>query len=178
MYAGKTTALIARLAEARERGEQCVTAFRHTADSRYNSAGLATHDGGSWPAISVPDASAIVDVRAKVVGIDEAQFFGHELIPVAHRLVEIGAVVVIAGLDIDAWNRPFPPIPELTAAARRVMRLRARCAVCGELADFTQRVAPLSPRDVEVGRARLVGGSEKWEPRCAGHFVPLGDEDD
>src|SRR5262249_61689411 len=69
-----------------------------------------------------------LDWRTEVVGIDEANFMGPDLIEIAGRLADSGKQVIIAGLDTDYMGRPFPPIPELLAGAESVTKkLGALC---------------------------------------------------
>lgn len=177
MYAGKTALLIERLS-AWERLGARVAAFKHTIDTRYQFAQIVSHDKLQWPAVRVSRAEEIAEhaVGQDVIGVDEAHFFGPELIDVILHL-STSARVIVAGLDLDAWKRPFPPIPEIAEIATSVSRLRAKCAICGSAAEFTQRLRSLDERDLRVGRTQLVGGSEIWAPRCELHFEPLRDDD-
>ncbi|NLX12834.1 MAG: thymidine kinase, partial [Phycisphaerales bacterium] len=54
---------------------------------------------------------------------------------------------------------PFGQVPVLAGLADEVIRVRAVCACCGEVADRTQRTAPIEEWD-------MVGGAESYEPRC------------
>ena len=53
-----------------------------------------------------------------MVGVDEANFMGADLIDVAGQLADSGKQVIMAGLDTDYMGRPFSPIPELLALRR------------------------------------------------------------
>ncbi len=106
-----------------------------------------------------------------LVGIDEAHFFGLELVPVVEELARRGHVVVVAGLDVTFAGLPFEPLPTLMALAERVDKLTAICTVCGEEAVFHQRIAPGSAGATEL-ISEHVGGSEKYEARCRRDFSP------
>lgn len=167
MFAGKTAALIERLAEAQRAGRR-VCAFKHAIDVRYQAARLATHDGHTFPAQVASTAADILAQRgdADVMGVDEAQFFGRPLVGACRTLVASGVDVLVVGIDHDAWGRPFPPLPELTRLADEVRVLSAPCRVCGRPARFSERLVPVTD-------PLMVGGPEAYEPRCAACFHPL-----
>ena len=167
MFAGKTARLIERLKAARAAGRR-VAAFKHPLDTRYDPTHLITHDGGSFDALAVARANDVLAHAgdADVVGIDEAQFFGRELVAVCQKLRADGKTVIVAGIDHDTWGQPFPPLPQLKALADEVEQRHAPCTVCGQPATFHQRVAP-------VIDGQLVGGPGEYEPRCPAHFTPL-----
>jgi len=107
---------------------------------------------------------------AEIVAIDEAQFFGPELVPVVGRLADGGQVVIVAGLDVTFDGEPFEPLPALMALAERVDKLTAICAVCGEDAVFHVRVD--APRAVSSELvADNVGGTDKYQARCRRHMT-------
>ena len=167
MFAGKTSHLIARLAEEEAVGRR-VAAFKHQLDKRYDPACLVTHNGRSFMAAAMGEPEAIparID-EAEVVGIDEAHFFGRPLIGVCRQLADAGRHVILAGLDRDAWGQAIPPLPQLKPIADAVTVLHAPCKVCGRPARFSQRLTP-------VVDGQMVGGPEEYEPRCEVCFTPL-----
>jgi thymidine kinase len=167
MFSGKTGRLI-ELLEAERAGERRVVACKHQLDARYDATRLATHDGRSFPAVAAADAGQVLARAgdADVVGIDEAQFFGRPLVAVCQTLIGAGKTVIVVGIDHDTWGQPFPPLPELKTLADEVEQRYARCTVCGQPAEFHQRMVPV------IG-GNLVGGPGEFEPRCAEHFTPL-----
>ncbi|MFQ5805842.1 MAG: thymidine kinase [Phycisphaerae bacterium] len=167
MFAGKTARLIERLRAARAAGQRTL-AFKHALDSRYAPTELATHDGRYFPAQTVAELGLLETcaAAAEVIGIDEGQFFGRGLVAVCERLCERRRRVIIAGIDHNAWGRPFPPFPQLKEIADSVELMHAPCGVCGEPARYSQRVVPV------VG-GQMVGGPGEYEPRCPNCFVPL-----
>jgi thymidine kinase len=62
-----------------------------------------------------------------VVGVDEANFMGPELVDIAQRLADSGKQVIIGGLDTDYMGRPFAPIPDLLAHAESITKTLAIC---------------------------------------------------
>jgi thymidine kinase len=167
MFSGKTARLIALLRAAEAAGQR-VIAFTHALDTRYAGAALATHDGLRFPARV---AARVEAVRAgcgacDVIGVDEGQFFGAELAELCEELLRLERRVIVAGIDHDAWGRPFAPFPRLKELAAEVTHLTMPCARCGAPSPFTQRITPI------VGGS-MVGGPGEYEPRCRRCFVAL-----
>ena len=113
-------------------------------------------------------AKEILDLLAPdttVVGIDEAQFFDPEIIPIAQELADHGKRVIVAGLDTDFRGEPFGPMPTLMAKAEVVDKLHAICMVCGEAASRTQRLVNGKPANYD-DPVVIVGAAELYEARC------------
>jgi len=106
-----------------------------------------------------------VEGRTEVVGIDEAQFLGDELVPVATKLADLGKRVIVAGLDTDFLGRPFEPMPRLLAIAEEITKLLAICVRCGNPAVHTQRL-------VASDELIVVGAGGMYEARCRRCFEP------
>jgi thymidine kinase len=173
MFAGKTEELLRRVRRA-VIGGRAVGVFTHSLDTRQGSGVVASHAGLEHPSREVRSAAEIADQvpdGTDIVAIDEAHFFGFELVQVVQDLARRGLVVIVAGLAVTFAGRPFEPLPSLMAVAERVDKLTAICTVCGEEAVFHQRIAPGSAGDTDLV-AEHVGGSEKYEARCRRHFVP------
>lgn len=165
MFAGKTEELIRRLRRA-VLGRQRVQVFKPAIDQRYHTTRIMTHDGHGLDAMAVEDADVLDGALlpgTQVVGIDEAQFFGRRLVPVVERAVETGRRVIVVGLDLDAFEQPFEPIPHLLALADEVTKLTAVCTVCGAPASRSYRLAPSQERLV-------VGAKDHYEARCLGCY--------
>ncbi|HEX6009192.1 MAG TPA: thymidine kinase, partial [Actinomycetota bacterium] len=116
MFAGKTEELLRRVRRAVIAGRR-VKVFTHELDSR-GKGRIASHAGLDFPSRAVSSASAVAreaDAAVDLVAIDEAHFFGTELVPVAEDLARRGIVVVIAGLDVTFAGQPFEPLPSLMA---------------------------------------------------------------
>lgn len=166
MFSGKTEELIRRLKRARI-ARQSVALFKPAMDTRYAEDAVVSHDATAMPSEAVYAADQILLLvgDANVVGVDEAQFFGVELVNVVETLARDGRRVVIAGLDQDYLGQPFEPVPSLMAVAEHVTKLHAVCVRCGAPANHSQRI---------VGEAArvLVGEKEAYEPRCRRCFEP------
>src|SRR5713226_3038545 len=173
MFSGKTQELIRRLDQARYAGST-IQAFKPALDDRYAIEAVASHREVRFPAIAVPDVAALAaQVRddTRVIGIDEAQFFGPEIVSLAEELADRGRHVMVAGLDLDFLARPFGPMPLLAAYADRLTKLQASCQYpgCGSRqATRTQRLVdgePAAPDDPLI----VVAGASAYEARCRHH---------
>jgi thymidine kinase len=148
-----------------------VAVFNHALDTRHGHELLASHAGLALPAVPVSRADDIetqVADGTDVVAIDEAQFFGPDLLPVVDRLAGRGLVVIVAGLDVTYDGRPFEPLPSLMALAERVDKLTAICSVCGEEAVYHVRVGS-RPVGADALVAANVGGTDVYQARCRRH---------
>jgi thymidine kinase len=171
MFAGKTEELLRRVRRAAIAGRS-VAVFSHTLDTRAGADRLASHAGIGFPARSVATALDIersVDPGTDVVAIDEAHFFGPDLVISAGRLAGDGVTVIVAGLDVTFEGIPFEPLPALMALAERVDKLTAICAVCGEEAVFHARIAASEAPAGDLV-AEHVGALDKYQARCRRHF--------
>lgn len=167
MFSGKSEELIRRLRRATIARKR-VQVFKPSIDTRYSETEIVTHADARMRSESVNSAHDILaklDWRTEVVGIDEANFFGLELVEVANQLADSGKHVIIAGLDTDYLGRPFPPMPELLCLAESITKMLAICMRCGAPAKHTQRL-------VESEELILVGAAGCYEARCRRCFEP------
>ncbi len=166
MFSGKTEELIRRLNRARY-ARMTVRIFKPRIDNRYGTDSVVSHSQQELSAVTVDDPFDILAHvgSVEVVGIDEAQFLGPDLVQVAELLANQGKRVIIAGLDQDFLGRPFEPMPHLMAIAEYVTKNLAICMRCGNPADRSQR---LVKRDATV----VVGGTDAYEARCRRCFDP------
>jgi len=166
MFSGKTEELIRRLRRARI-ARQKTDVFKPALDARYSEDEIVSHNENTVATTPVDTASQILLMAsdADVIGVDEAQFFDHELVDVCQQLAGDGHRVVVTGLDTDYRADPFDPIPQLMAVAEHVTKLHAVCVACGAPANHSQRIVPGEDRV-------LVGADEAYEPRCRQCFEP------
>jgi thymidine kinase len=160
MFSGKTEELIRRLRRA-EIANQRIKIFKPAMDTRYSEEEIVSHNRNAIPSIPVKESREILLKvgDAAVVGIDEAQFFDHDIVPVARELANRGMRVVVAGLDMDYRGEPFGAMPMLMAMAEFVTKVHAICQQCGSLANFSYRLK-------KDDSAILLGEKEAYEPRC------------
>ena len=169
MFSGKSEELIRRLRRAII-ARQRVQVFKPALDDRYASAQVVSHSRWRLEAERVQAASDIIarlDPRTEVIGIDEAQFFGADLVRVCGHLADLGKRVIVAGLDMDFRGEPFGPMPQLLAVAEEVEKVHAICARCGAPASYTQRLTAAQEQVV-------VGAADIYEARCRRCFEPGG----
>ena len=165
MFSGKTEELIRRLKRA-VIARRRVQIFKPRIDMRYDAEAVVSHSAQKLRSIVVDSASQIADrvlPDTQVVGIDEVQFLGPDVVEVCQALANRGVRVIVAGLDLDFRGVPFDPMPTLLAVAESITKEAAICVVCGEPATRSQRTI--------AGEDRvLVGAIEAYEPRCRACF--------
>ncbi len=168
MFSGKSTELLRRLRLA-QIARKRTAAFKHASDVRYSEDQIATHAEQKGWAMAVSSAQELLESwharGAQVIGIDEAQFFGPELVPVVETLAARGKRVIVAGLNQDSYGRPFGPMPELLALADELFLVHAVCMVCGGDATKTFRKPGAALAQV------LVGADQEYEARCRGCWL-------
>jgi thymidine kinase len=169
MFSGKSEELIRRLRRA-EIAKQNVAVFKHAIDDRYNIENVTSHNGTKLPAHATDNGSHLLaKVQSEnytVVGIDEVQFYTHDIISTICTLVENGARVIIAGLDMDYRGVPFGPMPTLLAIADSVAKLKAICTECGADAHFSQLLENNKPTSTNSGPLIVAAASDKFTARC------------
>lgn len=161
MFSGKTEELIRRLKRARF-ANQRIAIFKPAVDIRYSEDEVVSHDSHSLSSTPVDKAEKILSLSPadiQVVGIDEAQFFGPEIVDVCQNLANRGVRVIVAGLDTDFLGKPFGAMPALMAVAEDVQKVHAICVKCGNLANHSHR---LSKSEDLV----LLGEKDVYEPLC------------
>ncbi len=161
MFSGKSEELIRRLRRA-QIARQPLQAFKPKIDDRYHAEQIVSHSAVSIDARPVADCAELARlVRAdtRVVGVDEAQFFDDDLVPLVERLARSGVRVILAGLDQDYTGAPFSPMPQLLSVAEQVTKILAICTRCGGPAGRSQRLTAASEQ-VEVG------AGDSYEARC------------
>ncbi|HXD74517.1 MAG TPA: hypothetical protein VN628_12305 [Vicinamibacterales bacterium] len=178
MFSGKTQALMARLM-TKKRAHKNVLVVKPALDNRYDSVDeivvkqkneqrFEKHASmAAYPIKSTAELCELVSqIRPDVIGVDEAQFFGEDF-STALAGIARDIDVYVAGLDLDAWARPFGPMPQLLAVADRVEKFTANCFQCGQDARFTQKIGGSAGR-IEVGADDL------YEARCGDCWTTPG----
>src|SRR5437867_6071758 len=161
MFSGKSEELIRRLRRA-EIARQRVQIFKPAVDNRYSADEIVSHSDLRMKSEVVGSATEIlerVSPRTEVIGMDEANFLGPDVVDVSTRLADLGKRVLIAGLDTDYLGRPFDPIPALLALAEQITKTLAICVRCGNPAKFTQRL-------IDSDALIVVGAGDMYESRC------------
>jgi len=167
MFSGKTEELIRRLRLA-QIAKQRVQIFKAAIDRRYNDEFITSHTDQKFICTPLENAGQILEHlrdSTRVIGVDEAQFFGDDLIEVCDKLANRGLRIVVSGLDQDYLGKPFGPMPKLLAIAESILKLKAVCMTCGGEATKSQRLISSSDQVV-------VGSGEAYEARCRSCFDP------
>jgi thymidine kinase len=167
MFSGKSEELMRRLRRAMIARKR-VQVFKPAIDDRYSGDEIVSHTEmrmKSETVYKVSDILSQLDWRTQVVGIDEANFLGQELVEIATQLADSGKQVIVAGLDTDYMGRPFPPMPDLLTLAESITKTLAICMRCGNPAKHTQRL-------VESSDLIVVGAAGMYEARCRRCFEP------
>ena len=164
MFSGKTEELIRRLGRAKI-AKQSVIICKPSIEERYEKDKVVSHNMNAIDCITIDDAFDIIELcqNKEVVGIDEAQFFNNNLVEVCNQLANQGVRVIIAALDMDYEGNPFEPIPQLMSIAEDVTKVRAICIKCGDLANYSYRIAD---KDDKI----LLGEKNEYEARCRNCF--------
>jgi thymidine kinase len=170
MFSGKTEELIRRLKRAKI-SKQKVEIFKPSVDIRYDEENVVSHDANKIVSTPVESSSQILLMTSNVdvVGVDEAQFFDMGLPEVCNRLANSGIRVIVAGLDMDYTGKPFGPMPQILASAEYVTKVHAICMKCGNLAQYSHRIA---------GGESLVelGETDSYEPLCRSCYLKARDK--
>jgi len=167
MFSGKSEELLRRV-NLLQYSEVEYLLFTPATDTRSGAKKAKSRDGRVIESITVQKAIDIIDHVNKATGevqliaIDEAQFFDEGLCDVVNHLANHGYVVMVAGLDMDSWGKPFRVMERLLASAERVTKLKAVCVHCGATASFSDHI---DNRDV-TGTNIVVGDSNEYVACC------------
>ena len=184
MFSGKTEELI-RLLRLSDYASKRISVVKPKIDvrskeeivSRRNSGGqsLDFAPAKSWPATSVDSVEELREIinreQPEILALDEAQFFGEWIFDFLVELMReqrsTKLKVIVAGLDMDAWGRPFGLMPQFMAIANEVIKTTAVCFKCKEEGAMLTQKLVASSQQIEVG------DKETYEARCrVCHDVP------
>ena len=195
MFSGKSEELMRRVRRATIAGVD-VLVVSHSLDTRSDISTITSHTGVNIPAVPLGDVASIAEAARQkdydLVAIDEAQFFGPDLVPAVDELLRRGIDVIVEGLCVTFDGQPFEPLPSFMAVAEDVLRLTAVCTVRGKDAVFHQRLeqtesqidsnsatsaqAPASTLAATTIDASHIGGLDTYVARCRQHFTGAGHE--
>ena len=192
MFSGKTEELLRILHRSGLAGKRIVVvkpkidsrtdeeiASRRLKEDQEDEQGREFAKYGSFPASSVQSAEELETIihqeKPAIIGIDEAQFFQPWLFDYLAQLLrrynDSDLQILVAGLDMDAWGRPFGMMPHIMALADEVQKETAICFRCKQPAMYTQKLSS-SNQQVEVGDADI------YEARCrVCHIIPGQDSE-
>jgi thymidine kinase len=170
MFAGKSSAIL-RLVNRYKSIQWSHCLISHAIDTRYSdNESVVNHDKNSiqckqWSTLlNHKDDPCIID--AKVVIIDEGQFFNDLIEFVLYLVEELGKNVIVVGLDGDADRKPFGKILELIPLCDTITKLKAFCAICCDGTDALFTSCKVVKKDQVQ-----VGGSDMYQPLCRKHYL-------
>lgn len=169
MFSGKSSYIYSIVKRYRSIGTSVVV-LKPALDKRYSILPeVVTHDGVKFDCIlsgeslmNLPHDYTI----AKVIVIEEAQFFNDLELFVRCMVESYNRHVIVVGLDGDYNRKPFGQILNCIPIADKVTKLTALCSQCcdGTPALFSKRIVPDTAQV-------LVGGSDKYIPLCRRCFL-------
>lgn len=176
MFAGKSSALLSIVRRHKALGWS-VMVITHASDTRYGAdPQIVNHDMQRCPAIATETLIPLLETpeyqAARLVVVEEAQFFA-DLVPFVQAAVDHnGKNVVVVGLDGDAERRPFGRVLDLVPLADRITKLTAFCKRC---ADGTPAIFTFAATEDAVAAAAMgeacVGAADKYTPMCRKHYL-------
>lgn len=176
MFAGKSSA-IQSIVRRHQALDWLVFVITHNSDTRYSEKpAIVNHDGVAIPAYASGRLQDAFDIpmfhKARLIVIEEAQFFS-DLVPFVLQAVEkLGKHVVVVGLDGDVLRKPFGTILDLVPFCDKITKLTAMCKICGDgtPAIFTHATTANAAESAELGKP-CVGAADKYTALCRKHYM-------
>ena len=174
MFAGKSSALQSIVKRHQSLGWKMIV-LNHSADTRYGSSSVINHDNQRLPARSVDALVPLLCdpefLEARLIVIDEAQFFP-DLFPFVTSALDMYVKhIVVVGLDGDAERKPFGQIGLLVPHCDKITKMTAFCSLCkdGTAAVFTYAKRADAAAAAAAG-IPCVGTIESYIPLCRKHY--------
>ena len=169
MWAGKSSYIIGKIRRYRAIGWE-VLVIANPLDDRYGTHVVSSHDKEQVSALAIADLNSLFEQtqykQAKLLVIEEAQFYKGLYDFVKNAVERDGKHVVCVGLDGDADRNPFGEILRLIPLCDNVEKIKSLCAECGDgtPALFTHRITQSSTQI-------QVGAEGTYKPLCRKHFL-------
>lgn len=159
MFSGKTSKLI-ELFKQYSLCDISVSVINHAGDDRYGTYDLSTHDGRRIPCTRAMTLSGLEShdsiKSARVILINEGQFFP-DIVPwVTSRVEEEEKIVFVCGLDGDFARQGFGSWLELLPLADEVTKLTALCNSCKQHPGIFSRRLTADTHQVLIGSAQYI----------------------
>jgi thymidine kinase len=171
MFAGKTELLIAKAKDAKKNNLK-IMIFKPQKDNRYSETEICSHNGITLEAHIIKKDNEILEKSNKnldIIFIDEIQFLTDNIVSIIKLLQEEGVNIVASGFELDFRGKPFGKMPLLLCLADNVIKLSATCSVCGGTATRSTLLSKSVSAET-TGNPVIIGGSDKYAPRCIHHF--------
>ena len=162
MFSGKTEELIRRI----KNSNKSYKVFKPVTDTRNKQNKIESHSNIKIDATTIKNINEVLVFKNKfdIIGIDEAQFFGDDIIDVCNTIANSGSRVIVAGLDMDYSGKPFGPMPFLMAIAEKVTKVHATCSETGEPALY-------SFRKTDDKETIMIGEKKEYKPLSRRAFI-------
>ena len=171
MFAGKSSYILSSLRRYEAIGWQvlCITS---TLDTRYEENAIHSHNHERHTAISTLELLPLRETskykEARLLIIEEAQFFPDLYSFVEGAVEQHGKDVIVVGLDGDSERRPFGKILNLIPLCDKVTKLTAMCKRCETPTDAIFTYRKNSDKSVIS-----VGTEAEYEALCRTHYTRL-----
>jgi len=154
MKSGKSAKLITDIKLAKQ-NKKNILVLSSNGGFRENKT-ISSRNGGKVSATGIDTMSDIIPLleenkEVKKVFIDEAQFLPNNLdsiIQAVNYSIENNIKIVISGLDLNCFGKPFPIMSNLFAYADEIIKYKGYCDKCKE--DGSHRV--IRYKDSEIDR--------------------------
>lgn len=169
MWAGKSSYILGKIRRYKAIGWD-VYVITNALDHRYGHFVISTHDNEQHAAVSVRSLLPLRGEdnykKAKLIIVEEAQFFQDLFTFVVKAVEEDGKHLLVVGLDGDSERKPFGDILKLIPYCNTVEKLTSLCTECS---DGTP--ALFSYRCVDVKEQVAVGAESMYKPLCRKHYL-------
>ena len=167
MFAGKSSYILSYIRRYESIGWPvlCITS---SLDTRYEEGAIHSHNHERHSAVStatlLPIQKTDAYKEAKLIVIEEGQFFPDLLVFTQEALDTDKKDLLVVGLDGDAERRPFGQLLQIIPLCDKVMKLTAMCKPCSKQAIFTHR------RSADTSVIK-VGGQDEYEALCRACYI-------
>ncbi|MBU4692249.1 thymidine kinase [Mycoplasma zalophi] len=161
MFSGKSEELLRRI-RILEYAKYNILVIKPSFDTRFSISKIVSRAGTEHKTFVLDDIKKVYELineDTNAIVIDEAHFFGDDIVQVVNELANKGFLVIVSGLDQDFLKRPFYNMSQILSLAERVTKLQAVCVVCHNLASCSYRKS----NDADV---LLLDNTSNYEARC------------
>jgi thymidine kinase len=163
MFSGKSESLISLTPF----DESVYNAYKPKVDVRNGNFIVSRACNRKIPCRMIDNPEEILNSPTDTIIIDEAQFFSAEQLK--NTVLELkvrNKKVIIGCLDLKATKEEWKTYTEIYSIATKIIRLEARCYVCGKPAKFTSLIQGQKGEDVQIESDNVV-----YQPTCEEHYA-------
>ena len=169
MFAGKTSAICTLISRYRSINIE-IFVIKHSLDTRYTLNKISTHDNKEEECYLTDNLDDIYNhekyKRCKMIAIEEAQFFGDQLLVFVKHATDIDHKhIYIYALNGDYKRESFKCISDLLPLANSINKRSAFCYYCqdGTPGDFTLRTVD--------SNEKILIGTDMYKAACRKHYL-------